>query len=364
MANTNTHFRVVNFKAEEFNPEPKVNKKFSGTTWGKDNSYSKFLKRLYNEEGSPIHRRSIDKKIRFIAGNGIQLSAEISIKRFEKEVKLIAKNYEIFNCYAIIVGYNRIGELSTFKAVNIEDLAFYTNPDDNEKGFWISKDFKKWNKDEYTPEFYPIFDPQVRDRKSIYFYSDTEIDWKAPEFPTPVYNNGIPWIRQNVKGGNYHLDNLVSGFAGSFLINFPTGIPEPEEQDENFKDFMDNYTGETAQKVIMTYTEPEGEQPTISAIPTDGNDDKFLDTLEYADIVAVDAHQLPIPMMILHGQSLGGTDERHQLMEEFQIDYVAPRQDDIEFGLNEIFNTVGVTIKLTSYMNNLDNKKILEEDEK
>lgn len=358
----NKTFQVLKFNAQTFNPESKTSKKLQAVTWGRNNEYSKFLKTLYNEEGNPLHRNSIDMKVRLIAGNEIKLASDLSIKGFKKQIKLISKNYEIFNCYAILVGYNRAGELSTFKSINIEQLAFYFDENTDEKGFWVSRDFKKHTRKENEPEFYPEFDPEVRDKLSIYFYSDEDIDWKYPEFNmTPVYNNGKFWIRQSYVAGKYQLDNMTSGFEGSYLINFPTGIPSEDEQDENFKDFIRAYTGEGAQKIIMTYTEPDGEQPTIVPVPSDNNDQKFLETIELADIITVDAHQIPIPMMILRGGTLSGTEERDALLREFQLKYINPRQRDLEEGINEILKTVNNKIELGNYITDENNEEIVEE---
>lgn len=354
-------FNVMSFNAETFNPESFSSKKLQAIMWGRNNEYSKFLKDLYNETGNPLHRNSIDMKTRLISGNEIKLSGEIDIKGFNKQVKLISKNYEIFNCYAVLVGYNRKGDISTFKNVNIENLAFYFDPETEEKGFWLSRDFKKYTRPENEPEFYPLFDANVRDKLSIYFYSEEDIDWKFPSFDaTPVYNNGKFWIRQSYVAGKYQLDNMVSGFEGSYLINFPTGIPTVTEQDENFRSFIRAYTGEGAQKIIMTYTEPDGEQPTITPVPSDSNDTKFLETIELADIITVDSHQIPIPMMIIRGGTLAGTEERDSLLREFQLKYVNPRQRDLEEGINEILSTVGVTVELGNYIDDSNNEEVVE----
>jgi hypothetical protein len=162
----------------------------------------------------------------------------------------------------------------------------------------------------------------------------------------------LNWIDLHYRISTFHLSQVKSGYAPSFILNFATGIPLEEEQDAFFKEFKRNFQGENnAGKIIIAYSEGKDQAPTFEKIDMNDSDERFIMLSEQIKEEIVSAHEAPAPMFILQPGKLASTDERKELMEEFQYTYVDQRQETIEEVLAEIFQTVGIEeeIKLKTY---------------
>ena len=54
-------------------------------------------------------------------------------------------------------------------------------------------------------------------------------------------------------------------------------------------------------------------------------------------------HEIPPQLVVLTPGKLGSSDERKELLQEFQQYYITPRQEQLEVGLNEVIEVLGFT---------------------
>ena len=105
------------------------------------------------------------------------------------------------------------------------------------------------------PEMIREFNPYVKQGKQIYYYSEYNPDSDGL-YPIVGYSTSVNWIEMDYEISKFHLNQVKQGYSPSFILNFATGIPTEEEQDQFFREFKRNYSGaENSGKIIITYSE-------------------------------------------------------------------------------------------------------------
>ena len=146
--------------------------------------------------------------------------------------------------------------------------------------------------------------------------------------------------------GRFHLNQLKQGYSPSFILNFSTGIPSVEEQEDFYREFKRNYSGtDNSGKIILTYSEGQDGKPELIPIQLNDSDDRFIMLQDMTERNIVMGHAIPPQLVILTPGKLGSTEERKELQNEFQSNYVSPRQTQIEECFNEILGTDELQLK-------------------
>lgn len=345
MAENNAPFRIINFNKAYEAPKYTWNKSKSFITWGDKNDYPQYLLDLYNYTGSSKHKMIIDKKVRYISGQGFEDVLDESLKSFitktdlNEEINKASYDYEILNAFALEVIWSNDGKsISSMKHIPVSQLRFgILNEDIQFPYFWYSKDWK--NVKNNKPEAILEFNSMLPTGKQIYFYSTYNPANILVKYPIPTYSTCINSIETDYEISKFHLNQAKQGYAPSFILNFATGIPSPEKQDEFYQYFVDNYSGtENAGKALITYSEDENGKPTFLKVDLNDSDERFMMLTERIENDIVQGSGIPPQMVILTPGKLGSTEERATLMLEFQMDYVSPRQNKIESVINRILS--------------------------
>jgi hypothetical protein len=130
-----------------------------------------------------------------------------------------------------------------------------------------------------------------------------------------------------------------------------------------YRDFTRNYEGTAnSGKIIITYSEGQDGKPELIPINLSDSDDRFLMLKEQISENIVLGHEIPVQLLLLVPGKLGSTDERIELLKDFQFTYVSPRQENIEECLNELLENIGFTeeVTLREYSEpTLNNKQII-----
>jgi len=152
------------------------------------------------------------------------------------------------------------------------------------------------------------------------------------------------WIELDYEISKFHLNQVKQGFAPSFILNFATGIPSVEEMDDFYKDFKRNYSSaENAGKIIITYSEGSEQKPELTPIQLNDSDERFIMLQDMVEKNIVMGHEIPPQLVILTPGKLGSTNERQELLQEFQSYYISPRQNQIEEVLNDTLRPLNFT---------------------
>ena len=128
---------------------------------------------------------------------------------------------------------------------------------------------------------------------------------------------------------------------------------------ELFNDkFEQEFQGtENAGQYFLTFSEGKDSAPTLEPILLSDSDDRFEMLMEQGEVQIARGHEIPPQMVILTPGKLASTDERMELLEEFQMSYITPRQQNHESVLNEILKAGGYTEEL-KFKKYIDEKKI------
>jgi hypothetical protein len=364
-------FKILNFNQAIEPPRYVYNEKRNIIEWGRDNLYPQELLEMYNYKGSSIHKAIINKKQKMVAGNGFNpvldpaLKEFIKVHKLEREVKKASLDYELYNGYSFEVIYSNEGTTyASFKHIPFQKVRVGIEDKDLPfKHYWISTDWNQYKskREEYHPEYIRAYNPLVKTGRQLYYYC--EYNPEVEYYPIAGYSTTLNWISADFEVSRFHLNQLRQGFSPSFILNFATGIPSDEEMNDYYRDFRRNYEGtENSGKIIITYSDGADGKPELIPINLNDSDDRFLMLKEQISENIVLGHEIPVQLLLLVPGKLGSTDERIELLKDFQFTYVGPRQENIEESLNELLQNIGFTedITLREYSEpTLNNKQII-----
>jgi hypothetical protein len=354
MENTPKHaIKIFNFNEAYTVPSYKYNPKLHLIEWGDKNNYPKYVLDIYNAYGSTTHKSIIDRKVRMIAGQGwedvtnLQLQEFIEKNKLNKVVKRVDLDYELFNGFALEVIYDREGvNIVSLKHIPFHKIRIGTECEEIPfEHYWFCEDWDQYKKPEYEPELIRGYNPYVKQGKQLYFYSEYNPQTDGL-YPIPNYSTTMNWIEMDYQVSRFHLNQLKQGYSPSFILNFSTGIPAVEEQEDFYREFKRNYSGtDNSGKIILTYSEGQDGKPELIPIQLNDSDDRFVMLQDMTERNIVMGHAIPPQLVILTPGKLGSTEERKELQNEFQSNYVSPRQTQIEECFNEILNTDELQLK-------------------
>jgi len=321
--------------------------------WGDDNNYPEYLLDLYNFYGSSAHKTIVDRKSMMVAGQGFveeMLSPEMLqfVKRTGLEVETLkaAIDFEIFNGYAFEVIYDRLGEnIAMIKHVPLHKLRIGIPSEEfPEDHYWFSNKWSEHRKPMYKPQYIRAYDPLNPGGRQLFYYSLYNPKYDGG-YPIPGYSNSMNWIELDYQIGQFHLNQVKQGYNPSILVNFGE-IPTPEEQDLFEKEFNRNFSGsENAGKAMITYSETNDGKPEIVAFQSNDTDKRFNLLKDQTKEEIVLGAGIPPALLLVQPGKLGGTEDRQELMDEFQKAYISPRQNQIENSLNQILMTNEIELK-------------------
>ena len=122
--------------------------------------------------------------------------------------------------------------------------------------------------------------------------------------------------------------------------------------DEFYRDFENRYQGsDNAGNFILAFSDGFDNRPELTPIQMNDSDDRFQMLMEQSEIQIARGHEIPVQMVVTTPGKLASSDERKELMAEFQVSYVTPRQEALEECLNYILNVGGYNeaLKLAEY---------------
>lgn len=371
--NTKQMFKVINFAASYVAPQYKFDAKDGFVHWGVNNLYPQYLLDLFNHYGSSTHKSIINRKIRLTAGYGLKDVIDINLKNLISKNKLedvILKcetDFEIFNgfCFEVIWSNDKTTFDIHYMPFNRIRRGIETKEIDYPH-FWYSKNWREYKKDDNRPTLIKRFDPNIREGKQLFYF--IEPNPQADDiYSIPTYSTSINWIELDWEISKFHLNQVVQGFSPSFILNFATGVPGIEEMEDNYRDFRNNYEGSSnSGKIILTYSEGSEQAPSLTPIQLNDSDERFIMLQDMVEKNIVMGHEIPPQIVILTPGRLGSTQEREELLAEFQQNYITIRQRQIESVFNLVLNTIGITepIILKQYGDEImveENDKIITE---
>ena len=346
-------FKILSFQVGYEAPENVYDKAKNYVKWGKKDDYADKVVAYYNDGGSPTHKSAIDKKIRFACGNGFKkvkdkrLQDLIDKFMLETVVTEAFTSFEILNGFAYEIVWDRAGEnWTSFKAIPVHKIRIGIIDENYDKPFYLfSNNWKQaFKKEMYKPQIIKEYNPENRSGKQLVYFADFNLA-NDELYPVVSYQNSFNFIDIEAEYGRFHFNSLANGYSPDFLLNIATGIPGEEEQDKFFQEFHREMSNRgNAQKIIITYSDGQDQKSDLTTIQGNNSDQKFQLPLQSSVEMIARGHSIP-PQLVILTNGLFGQDKQ-DILQEFQEDYVASRQKKMESVLNRLISDLGITEKL------------------
>ena len=360
---------ILNFSEHIELPKLKFNKARNLVEWGERNLYPDYLMGLYNFSGSSTHKSIINKKVKMLGGSGLEgedLNGKIK-RKLEKESHKLFLDLELFNGLCFEVIFANDGSVYDINHVHFSNVRKGYHGDDTkvieefgENFFWISDDWKHYRKDEYTPKYIREYDPERRKGRSLFYYETynpyNSTNWS---YPIPDYSTSIGYIEIDDAISKFHLTDIKSGFMQSLMINFADGDRSQEVKDDFYRDFKRKFQGEEGNKLFLSYSDGRDNAPEILPFEANNSDERFIMLKEIVEENIVRGHEIPPQILIVQSGKLGGTDERYELLQEFNNTYIEPRQKILSDIFTELFKE---EIEFNSYTDTINDTKKIDEN--
>jgi hypothetical protein len=324
-------------------------------SYGLENDYPNYLLNLYRR--SAKHNAIINGKVGYIVGKGWaaenetpQAAAFIDSPTFPNPYDSLndltqkaALDMEIYNGFAFEVTWSRGGGIASMKHIDFHRV----RADKEEKMFFVHDWYDEYGVRQFPQlnqlEQIPAFDPANRIGKQLFYYRVYSPGVRV--YPLPEYLGGTSYIELDVEISNFHINNIKNNFWGSYLINFPNGVPTQEESDAIERQMKMKFGGtDNAGRFLINFSESPETKPELTALTPSDLDKQFdiLNKTVQQEIFV--AHRVTSPMLFgvkSEGQ-LGGRSELIESYEIFKATYVEDRVQRIERMINYLASFNGV----------------------
>jgi hypothetical protein len=324
--------------------------------YGDNNNYPDYLIELF--DSSPIHQSIINLKARLTMGKGLRFSDKLKGNQKTIAEEFLAKantdNEDADSVMEKII-YDRLifNGYTAFVANDIQNKKFrsiYHMPfnafrkEVKEEGlifsdFWAYDKFGKPVMGGYLPRERRYYDAYEVNKKS-------GILWKgrySPGFriyPKPEYISAITSIETDAEINRFHCNNVKTGFAAGYAIEFIGIDPTPQEKSILEAEISEKFTGSLNAGEIMIFYSPTLDR-SIKIHPMRPNelDKQYIETAKKVMQDILIAHNVPNPAMIgieTPGK-LAGSSEGGEAMKEFMEKSIKPLQKEMSDILNDLF---------------------------
>ncbi len=315
--------------------------------FGKNNLAPQEYCTLYNQ-ASYLHKKLIDLKSDMIASKGWKevdaLKPFIDNSYCEEslnEIALdIAKDFVMSNYFCLKVIWTAAGKIGYVERVPFEMMRI-AKPTCKEdagkiKGFYINPDWA----DKKSPYFYlPAFNPEN------YLECPEQILYVRKKTPgmlwytLPYYSPGLNWLRLSEAIGSFKLADIKNGMFPNIIITNRTGAnPTPEQMQAEYDMMNAKFGGEkNASGSFLIWANP-GEEPTITTLNSNTNDQKFKDILQYIEEATIRMHGFTssVAGLDVAGRLSSSKNEIIDNVEMIVTKEVKPAQKIIERAFNKL----------------------------
>ena len=239
-------------------------------------------------------------------------------------------------------------------------------------GYYISADWA--NTRANKPYYVPAFNVNDRTSPNQLLYSGLYSPNMNSYF-TPDYVSCNNWALIDSRVSEFHLNNISSGFSGSFMISFANGIPTQEERNQIERSLTEKFCSETnSGKFVLTFSDDKTRTPEITAITPSDLDKQYLALQELLTSNILSGHRCTSPMLmgIKSDTGLGNNaDELNSAANFYLNTVVKPFQDQIVRVLRKIFkvNNMDMPVNfvqlkpITTKFTNQDLMAVMTQDE-
>jgi len=374
----NFGLRVINMDFSTDQPVIKSKHHEQWVNWGEKNLYPQNLLNIFHR-CSVTHKGIINRKVKMIAGNGIEqptnpspayvsfLANQFGDMPIEDMAIKMAYDLVLFNGISLNPHWNvdnsGLTRLCYIPFERIRQDKFNTEQDNGLPNYvWLSDNWTLYKREDHSPCKYVTFNQKwINDKSQIDYHicQDQGIKW----YPDVEYSPAMNYIDADWEIGNYHNSAIKNGFHAGFMLNFATGIPSEEEMDRTHEDIAMKFTGSNnANKFLLGWSNGSDGAPTLIPIPMNNSDTKYIELNNLIRDKILEAHEAVNPNLfgIPTPGTLGSRAELLQALAIYQSTYIDGKQKMIESILNKFAALMGVDvvkepIKLKKYVIDIPN---------
>ena len=325
------------------------------------NLYPQFLIDLYYS--SSITAAIVNSTSEMIAGENLiiedeedrDLEARTKLQHFmdrangneslHEVLKKVAFDFKLQGAFALNVVWSKDRtQIAEVYHVDVSKIRC-ARPDEmgKTKGYYISADWS--NTRTNKPYYVPAFNVNDRTSPNQIMYSGLYSP-NMNSYYTPDWVSCANWALIDGRISEYHLNNISSGFSGSFMVNFSNGIPTQEERFQIEQSITDKFCGQSnSGSFILTFSDDKTRTPEIQAISPSDLDKQYLALQELLTQNILSGHRVTSPMLmgIKSDTGLGNNADELNSAGNFYLNTVVkPFQDQIVKQLRKIFKVNGM----------------------
>ena len=255
-------------------------------------------------------------------------------------LKKVAFDFKLQGAFALNIVWSKDRtQIAEVYHVGVEKIRC-ARPDEMGRttGYYISSDWS--NTRQHKPYYVPAFNTNDRTSPNQILYSGLYSP-NMNSYYTPDYVSCNNWALIDGRVSEFHLNNISSGFSGSFMISFANGIPTAEERNQIERSLTEKFCSETnAGKFVLTFSDDKTRVPEITAISPSDLDKQYLALQELLTQNILSGHRVTSPMLmgIKNESGLGSNvDELNSAANFYLNTVVKPFQDQIVKQLRKIF---------------------------
>jgi len=320
------------------------------------NLYPQFLIDLYYS--SSITAAIINATSEMIAGEDLiiedeedrDLEARVKLQNFmdrangneslHEVIKKLSFDFKLQGAFALNIVWSKDRtQIAEIYHVAVEKIRC-ARPDEFGKtpGYYISSDWA--NTRQNKPYYVPAFNVNDRTSANQIMYAGLYSP-NMNSYYTPDYVSCNNWALIDSRISEFHLNNISSGFAGSFMINFSNGIPTQEERFQIEQSLTDKFTGQNnAGKFVLTFSDDKTRTPEIQAITPSDLDKQYLALQELLTQNILSGHRVTSKTLMGIDSTNGfssNTDELINAADFYRQTVILPFQDMLIKQLRKIF---------------------------
>lgn len=253
------------FELEKTNmPDAKevIRSGYDYVSWGKDNRFPNDLYDMY--QNSAILQSVINGTADYVFGSGVISAFDVVNDKYETLEDVVKKcvfDYLIFGGFAVQLMYKG-GKVESIYWLDFQKC----RRSEDEKKVFYSDDWGKYARKALE---YKAWTPETDKGTCIFYYKGHKT---RGIYPVPMYIGALKSVKISTEISNFHLNNIVKGFASNAIISFNNGEPDDDTKARIEKDVKEKFCGtDNAGSFLLLFNESKENACEIAKI----QDDKF-----------------------------------------------------------------------------------------
>lgn len=340
--------------ADNKRPEFKEVRNKDWILFGEDNKFPDHLLYLYDK--SSVHGAIINNKVKYIIGNGINITGspatpdKISLTKvnrygesMNKVLEKSCKDVEMFGGFYWQIIYNMAGGIK-----EIVHTPFQNIRKAKDKGWWHSECWEKYTQSQYKPVHIDEFDSAVTPgvQKKVQLFQYKEYRPGPQKYPLPGYFSALNDIETDAEISIYNLSVMKNGQFTGKLITFFGGKVTEEKAAELEKRWNKKFNGSNnAGKTMLAFCDGTEKEPNVVDLSTTDLDKLFDQLRKSTEGKIFAGHEVTTPVLFGikdSGTSLSGDGTTLEMgYQIFRATYANAKQKAIEEVLDLFLPLIG-----------------------